>query len=363
MMKNLLLSLTIVVATILNLQAQGKIVFDKMSHDFGEMKEVGGPVTVRFNFTNKGGGALSLTEVRPSCGCTTPAWSKAPVYSGKTGYVEATYNPKGRPGKFNKSITVKTTGEPQIVVLKISGNVIPRDKGPHDFYPMQIGSLRFKTTHLVYGEVMHNGSEEASTVVYNDGDKPVSINLEGSEIPSHLKVSTSKSTLAPKDTLLLSVTYDASRRGEWGYNFEHFVLKTNDLVKPGKRINLSATIKENFDNLPADAKRPSLRVDKKTHDFGNIQQNMQVSTHFTITNDGEAPLLIRKVKASCGCTVPKLQKTELAPGESTDIQVSFSSANRNGKQRKSITLVCNDPQQDITTLWIYSNVVNTEVKE
>jgi hypothetical protein len=99
--------------------------FNETTHNFGAIKEINGQVSCNFEFTNKGKTPVTVNSVKASCGCTTPDWTKEPVAPGKKGYVKATYDPKSRPGKFSKSITVSTsTGES--IVLKIEGNVEPK---------------------------------------------------------------------------------------------------------------------------------------------------------------------------------------------------------------------------------------------
>lgn len=102
------------------------IVFASQSYDFGKIKEEDGSVTTTFEFTNNGSEPLILSEVRASCGCTTPDWTKEPVAPGAKGFVKATYNTKGRPGMFEKSITVKSNAAENggTVVLTIKGEVI-----------------------------------------------------------------------------------------------------------------------------------------------------------------------------------------------------------------------------------------------
>ncbi|HOY39500.1 MAG: DUF1573 domain-containing protein [Bacteroidales bacterium] len=101
------------------------IKWEQTENNFGTFKEDAGPQSFTFNFTNTGKVPLVLTDVKASCGCTTPQWSKEPVQPGKSGFVTATYNPSGRPGSFSKSITVTANTDPASTVLKISGEVIP----------------------------------------------------------------------------------------------------------------------------------------------------------------------------------------------------------------------------------------------
>jgi len=86
---------------------------------------------------------------------------------------------------------------------------------------------------------------------------------------------------------------------------------------------------------------PVFTFDRESHDFGQIQQGDQPQTVFTFTNTGDAPLIITSAKGSCGCTVPKWPNEPIAPGATGQIEVSFNSTGRQGRQSKSVTLVAN----------------------
>ncbi|MDR1983776.1 MAG: DUF1573 domain-containing protein [Prevotellaceae bacterium] len=128
-MKNLLKSillLTVLSFAITTTNAQtGKIVFENTSHNFGaDVPEKGGNVTHRFVFTNMGDAPVTIQNVAASCGCTTPEWTKEPVAPGEQGFVDATFRPAGRPGNFSKNLTITNNGDPQTIVLTISGVVV-----------------------------------------------------------------------------------------------------------------------------------------------------------------------------------------------------------------------------------------------
>ena len=61
-----------------------------------------------YHFTNIGTAPLILANVKSSCGCYVPQWTKEPVEPGKKGTIIGTYNSKGRPGNFTKTITVNS---------------------------------------------------------------------------------------------------------------------------------------------------------------------------------------------------------------------------------------------------------------
>src|SRR6478735_5633771 len=113
MMKNLFaflllsISLTAFAQQQSNTEGKADIKFEETIHDFGSFKE-GTLATHEFIFINTGTVPLVLTHVQPSCGCTSPEWSKEPIPPGGKGKIKAVYNSYGRPGNFQKYITVKS---------------------------------------------------------------------------------------------------------------------------------------------------------------------------------------------------------------------------------------------------------------
>ena len=102
-MKIKLLVLTLLLVCNLSYTQSPKINFLNYEHDFGEIEEDGGSVSHTFEFANEGTSPLVILSVKPSCGCTTPNWSKDPIKPGGKGFIIAQYDPKGRPGVFRKS--------------------------------------------------------------------------------------------------------------------------------------------------------------------------------------------------------------------------------------------------------------------
>ncbi len=92
------------------------------SHDFGKIKQ-GVPVTHEFKFTNSGKAPLIIVNAQPSCGCTTPDWTKDPVPPGGSGFIKATFNALAG-GPFNKTVTVTANVEGGSVYLTIKGEVV-----------------------------------------------------------------------------------------------------------------------------------------------------------------------------------------------------------------------------------------------
>lgn len=107
-----------------NADGTPSIKFAEQIWDFGMIKN-DRPASHEFEFTNDGDGNLVIVDATAECGCTRPEYSEKPIAPGKKGKVKVTYNPVGRPGSFEKTVTVKTNGNPRKTRLKIRGTVAP----------------------------------------------------------------------------------------------------------------------------------------------------------------------------------------------------------------------------------------------
>lgn len=128
MKKVLFIAMVLIMSLSTFAQQKQVIEFTEQEYDFGTVKEEDGKVSHVFEFVNISQTPITITNVRASCGCTTPNWSRQPVMPGESGVVTATYSASGRPGRFNKSITVTANDGTQDfqIVLYIKGNVTPR---------------------------------------------------------------------------------------------------------------------------------------------------------------------------------------------------------------------------------------------
>ena len=122
-MKNYSLASLLLFFVLTSFSQKPNISFDKSEHNFGNIEEKGGKVSHKFTFTNNGKNPLRILSVKPSCGCTTPDWTKDEIKPGNQGYIIAEYNPKGRPGVFRKSLSI-VTNDNQRELIFIKGKVI-----------------------------------------------------------------------------------------------------------------------------------------------------------------------------------------------------------------------------------------------
>ncbi len=338
---------------------QGAVIeFTQTEHDFGDIKEEGGPITHSFEFVNKGTAPLIISSVKASCGCTTPGWTKEPVMPGEKGYVQAQYNPTNRPGSFRKSLTVTSNSSTNnSSFLYIKGSVTPKPRTPADDYPTKLGDTRFRFRSLNFGIINTEKPQTKSFEVYNDSNNPITFQAKV-EAPSHLQVTIEPATLGPKETGEIKVVYDPAAKGRLGYNSDNIKLYTDEASNSEKQLYVLATIEEYFPPMSDEekAKAPRLVFESISHDFKRISAGATVSTDFTFTNTGKSPLNIRDTRTNCGCTVSKLSSENIKPGESGTISVTFDSKGRKGTQQKTVTVFSNDPTAPTQTLVVKAYV-------
>lgn len=88
------------------LMAQAPVItFDKTHHDFGRITP-DRKVAAKYKVSNTGNAFLSITQVRPSCGCTYTMLGKWSLAPGESTEIEAMFDPKGVKGAVRKSIEV-----------------------------------------------------------------------------------------------------------------------------------------------------------------------------------------------------------------------------------------------------------------
>ena len=106
---------------------------------------------------------------------------------------------------------------------------------------------------------------------------------------------------------------------------------------------------------------PTLVFEERTYDFGQIIQGDSVEHAFVFSNRGDQPLLINRVRSSCGCTAVLAYTRELQPGSSGEIKATFNSTQFRGPVSKQISIYSNDLQQPVAKLTL-KGVVKELVK-
>jgi len=358
-MRKLIIIAVILSACLFTAEAQhakANLAFGKVIHNFGEIKEDGGSKTYEFKFRNSGGQPLVLHNVKTSCGCTSSEWTRTPIPPGGSGYVKVVLDPRNRPGNLNKTITVLSNAQNATVVLRISGKVLPRQMTMEDIYPRNMDKIRLKTSHLAFTRMTPAQVKEESIEIISTSDQPLKLSFIN--VPPHIKIKMEPEVLQPGKKGVITASYDAKVKNDWGFVTDNIFIVFDDVRNYSNRLTVSASIEEDFAFWDEEKIKsaPVTEIAEKTWNFGDIKQGDVVKHQFEVKNSGKSELIIRKVKASCGCTAIKPEKTILAPGESAMIAAEFDSNRKSGRQTKTVTIVTNDPKVSTHRLYIRGNV-------
>lgn len=95
------------------------------TYNFGKIKQ-NVPVTTYFEVTNISDKPVVIENVMPSCGCTTPEWSKEPLAPHATTKIKVGYN-AAAPATFTKDVNIKLAGVAETKLIRITGEVLTAD--------------------------------------------------------------------------------------------------------------------------------------------------------------------------------------------------------------------------------------------
>tara|TARA_R110000868_G_scaffold404922_2_gene683731 strand:- start:2514 stop:2939 length:426 start_codon:yes stop_codon:yes gene_type:complete len=101
----------------------GVLSFDTVEIDYGIIPQNADGART-FTFKNTGTAPIVISQVKTSCGCTVPSYSKTPVLPGETSEIQVKYA-TNRIGVFNKTITVMSNADEPNKLLHIKGEVKP----------------------------------------------------------------------------------------------------------------------------------------------------------------------------------------------------------------------------------------------
>lgn len=345
--------LLLAVIPVLAFGQKAVITFEQTTHNFGTIGENDGLATYEFAFKNDGNAPLILTNVKASCGCTTPEWSREPLAPGQTGKIKVSYNPKNRPGSFIKSITVNSNADKPVNSLTIRGNVANKPADPYAAYSYSIGALKATSSNLNLGTVNNNQTVEKSIDIINSGDKPVkaSITTPG----EYITATTVPATLKKGEKGKIMIRYNAGEKNDWGFVSDKLEINTDQNAKGS--IVIVANINEDFSQYKDNKDNAPVAVFSEDNaNLGDLAKNTTKTHEFFIQNDGKSDLVIRKVKASDASVTATPAKTVIKPGKKIKVNVSFKTDDSTGKKTKIVAFTLNDPKNTVVSYRITGNI-------
>lgn len=92
------------------------------------------------------------------------------------------------------------------------------------------------------------------------------------------------------------------------------------------------------------------------HDFGAVDDLQPVVFRCRLQNDGTVPVKVMRVQTGCGCTVARLTKTHLDPGETTTLAVTFDPAGFDGPTHKVVAVTTDAEERPTTVIRLFARV-------
>jgi len=349
-MKKILSTLCMALFGVAMMAQQPVITFEKTEHDFGKINEGDGRVSVVFNFKNEGMSPLVLSNVRASCGCTTPTWTKEPVEPGQVGSITVTYNPNGRPGRFQKTVTITSNATEGTKRVYIKGEVIPKSAKPVNKYTIPVGSLSMKEKTLDLGTVkkgdMGKGELEYANLTKEDHHVELAVSGADAYLINQVTLADVKATEIGK--FQFAIDTKATKLYGPVEAYAYVVIDGKREISDDYKLTVRANIVEDFSQMTVEDKQQAPIIEVAADmNAGKIAAGKNHKFVFPLKNVGEKPLEIRRVYCadkSLSVKQPKAVKSGKKGSISVDINAKEL---KPGAYSRELVIISNDYQNSI----------------
>lgn len=334
---------------VMSAAAGSRIVWLSTVHNFGAFDEDQGKVSCQFKFVNIGDEPVTVLSARASCGCTQPLYPRESVAPGDTAVIDVAYDPAGRPGRFNKTVTVETNGDPAKTRLSIRGVVIGARGSVAGRYPVDKGALQFRNSAVLFGQVVKPHMKTEFAEAYNRSTDSVTLRVAGK--PKYIDVNFEPKTVGPGEQVSVICYLRTADQSLWGLVEDSIRLTTG---REQFSLPFTAIIKEDFSKLSeADkAKAPVATFAETSLDFGRISQSDNEMTRtVALENTGKNTLEIRRVYTADRGVSVSVDRRSVKKGKSAEIRVTVDpKALRGDLLNARVSVITNDPANPVQTL-------------
>lgn len=314
-------------------------------HDFGAFREDLGPQTAVYRLVNDGPEPVAIVSARANCGCTQPKYSTAAVAVGDTARISVSYNPLGRPGRFQKYIRVQLSDNSEPARLTIKGVVIANESSLGSSFPHEMGPLRLRRGAVAVGSMRKHSTHTATLDWYNSGSDTLRPKVVCND--PYLTAGFAPNPLGPGEQGTLTVFLRGDLCPLYGLVDTELTVYPDSLRPDSYPLPLTAVINEDFSQLSADELRqaPVAELSTTLCQFGAGDNAKTV----TLTNHGRKPLLIRRVYTMDKGVEATCNVTELQPGKSAAITLRLTGADTRPFAAK-ISVITNDPVNPVQAI-------------
>ncbi len=335
-----------------------QLVWERNLIDIGTVMQEQGEVVSEFFFVNKVDFPIFIQEIITDCGCTTASYTTDTLSIDKIGSVKIRYEPDGRGGPFSKMIIVKTNIDSEGDSLFLEGYNLPLPENLESHYSEEIEGLGFYSPTINMGNVINNEAKIKRVDFFNYRKYPIMMNEVRTQLPDHVQAQFVPRVVPGRSRGILELTYDGAAKDDFGFFQDSLEIVLIGNEERAIQLKLTAAVHEYFppvtlsevDNLP------KLVLSEVEVDLNNINQGTPVSKNITLSNEGGAPLNIRKIVSNCDCLTFLLDKEDLEIGEKAQLTFTFDPKGRRGIDHKTLTIFSNDPLLPTRTVMIRSRI-------
>lgn len=330
------------------------LIFENSVVDFGTIAEEEGRVTKYVVATNSGDTPIYIIDVTSSCGCTVADYSREPILPGDSTSIGVTYDPRDRPGRFERHLLITTSDAAEGLRLAVVGRVTPRERTIYELYPFDMGGgLRMESNFHAFAYIEHGLSVEERIAYVNNSDCAIAISIEPVEESGALTV-TYPQVVQPHATGDIVLSYaldeDSERYGTLSDIFRFVVDGHSSKVL----FSTYAIAVDNF-TLVEDILAPTAVISKKIVKFGEILcDNGTLEDSLELSNSGESPLEIRAIESdSPAVTVSVEGDGSIAKGEVVRLVVRLNTAlivDCDNPFTTRVRIICNDPMMPMQVI-------------
>lgn len=320
------------------------------THNFGAFSEESGPVTCEFVMVNDGPGNASIVAARATCGCTQPSYDVRALAPGDSARLSVTYDPQGRPGRFNKQVYVETSGTPQKQKLEIKGVVIGAGETVSRRYPVDLGPLKLATGGVMLGEILKGHLKTVYTEGYNQSADSMRVAVVSK--PEWVEIIPTPTVAGPGEQVTLISYVNSAKCPIYGLVEDSVTI----CPAPGYEFTLPVTtiINEDFSALgPAGMEKAPISVlSTDLLDFGTIDAAAGPATQsLTLTNAGKNKLHVRRVYSTDPGVSVNINNDAISRGKKATITVTLDPAVQPSSLVSArVVVITDDPLQPTRTV-------------
>lgn len=323
------------------------------SYDFGTFHEANGPKTGSVAFVNKGPEPTIINRVRPSCGCTGASFTEGIIMPGDTARISFTYNPIGRPGRFEKTVKVFYGEENAMKVIPISGTVIGTPETLNSDYPAVAGGLRLSDSRILAGAVTYGKSRNLFMRGYNQSNDTIRP-VWTCDNPA-LSIGISTPAIAPGEVASFSFYFNTRDINEPGPLSIPVTFRPSEGAEDSFTVNFMADVMADTSAIsPLEAKKGArIYVVPDLVDLGIVKGSKELKRDITITNEGQTDLIIKRIYCDRDGIRATRYPSKVPPGKSNKITVTVrADLLPEGPSASSLDIYSNDPVHPVKSVRI-----------